>query len=310
VYLPAVGERAVHLPWLWPDAHSFDALTQSLSSTSWNSLRRDPGALLLILRHFSAFLSPTIVSERILDPRILELALHWNQEDRGCWVDWRRPGIFPIYEAALEIAYRAGFLARRSGDCDERAAWTTGLLAPLGWFAVAAVDPNAVAVCRSDRAFASDPVGTQIAYWGLDHSAIARRLVHRWQIPEWVGTVIGNIELPGAEATSLGADPALFATVQMAVLLTQKSGQSLGIAQQITESELLWQLGIDGEDLAAVEDLYQAADLSEAFEPEWRDPREMTELPSVMRTAIEQRRANGAPLLEILERDLDRFQSI
>ena len=54
-------------------------------------------------------------------------------------------------------------------------ATSAGLLAPLGWLAVAAVDPERAADCLADPELPRDPLGTQRRHWGLDQGGIARQ---------------------------------------------------------------------------------------------------------------------------------------
>ena len=120
--------------------------------------------------------------------------LGWFHSDRGSWIDWRHPSVLSLYQTALAIAHQARILAGVTGACDEYSAWLAGMLAPLGWFAVAAVDPSAVALCRAGPHFSDDPAAEQRKCWGLDHAAIARKLVRRWQLPEWFGAIYGQAD--------------------------------------------------------------------------------------------------------------------
>ena len=70
-----------------------------------------------------------------------------------------------------------------AADCDPDEAWACGLLAPLGWLGVCAADPAAAAACLADAEFARNPSQTQRRRWGLDQSALARRLARRWRLP-------------------------------------------------------------------------------------------------------------------------------
>jgi len=79
VHVPAAGESAAQLPWLWPDALSLAVIAQPLSPAAWSVLRRDPGALLLIHRNrLSDPLSPPASGlAHPHEPRLLNTALHW-----------------------------------------------------------------------------------------------------------------------------------------------------------------------------------------------------------------------------------------
>lgn len=311
MYLPTVGERAAQLPWIWPDVHSLWALTQGYSPTTWCSLRRDPAALLLVLRHLSPFAAPdALVPERLTEPRILETVLRWFQNDRGSWVDWRHPAVLPLYQTALAIAHQSRILASATAACDEDAAWLAGLLVPLGWFAVAAVDPSAIALCRADPRFADDPAARQRECWGLDHGAITRRLIRRWQLPEWLGTIAGPGEPAGCEAGPAGAESGLIATIQLGIVLAEWEGHSLGLARGINGAQLQQKLGLGPELLLATQDRFRAEEFGEIFNPDWQDPRQLTEVQADIHQEIARRRAGSTPFQDLLEQDRERLHNM
>ena len=55
-------------------------------------------------------------------------------------MDWHRPEVWPIYQAGLAYARTASSLAGQMEGCDPQIAWMGGLLAPLGWLAMSAID--------------------------------------------------------------------------------------------------------------------------------------------------------------------------
>jgi signal transduction histidine kinase len=302
------------LPWIWPDAQSLAAIGQPLSPATWPTLRRDPGALILILRqHFPDDLPdcPAAVEPaRFLEPRILQTALDWFQDDRGCWIDWRQPSVLPLYEAALAIAHHARFIAQQAHCCDPAAAWAAGLLAPLGWFAIAALDPSLAALCLADPQFPEDPRAVQLRCWGIDHASLARRLGRRWQLPDWLRTAIGHDGLPMHQAEQLGAEPSLFAVVQLAIVLADQAGYSLGLKHTREEQQMMSWLRLEADDLETVRERFRTVDFNEAFEPAWCDPRLLAALPARLCTALQRRRAEAAPFVRLLERDLDRMHDL
>ena len=89
----------------------------------------------------------------------------------------RLPGLLKLCPQAAQR------LAEISQRGDPHHAWVAGLLAPLGWLAVCAVDGDLAAACLDDSAFTQDPVLTQQRRWGYDHAGIARRLARRWRLP-------------------------------------------------------------------------------------------------------------------------------
>lgn len=314
MHLPATGEIAAQLPWLWPDARSLTVLAEPLSPATWQTLRRDPAALLLIQR-LRSFRAASVESEanrpaRFLEPRILETVVNWFEHDRGCWIDWRQPAVLPIYQTALAIAHHARIIANLTRCCDPVAAWTAGMLSPLGWFATAAADPSQIAACLVDPEYFVDPESTQIRHWGYDQSSIARRLARRWQLPDWLRLLVGHLDLSVETAEPLGSETRLFATVKLAILLADRAGYSLGLASRLEEGTLLASLKMETADLLVVSDRFRHVDFNEAFEPEWQDPRSVSGLPSLLKSAVKQRRAEASPFLEPLERDLDRMHRL
>src|SRR5262249_57331503 len=122
--------------------------------------------------------APAAFVPRIADPAALELARALLDLPTG-HADWSDSAIAPLYHSAFTIASVARHLAETRGGCHPECAWAAGLLAPLGWFAVAAVAPESAIDCLHDGA--SDEA--QGSHWGLDAAAIARRLARRWQLP-------------------------------------------------------------------------------------------------------------------------------
>src|SRR5207247_565639 len=107
-------------------------------------------------------------------------------------VDWSQGAAAIIHAACLRQALTAKQIAEATGHCDPENAWVAGLLSPLGWLAVCAVDAERVTACLADPAFAEEPAWTQHRHWGFDQSAIARRLARRWQLPSWLSAVVGH----------------------------------------------------------------------------------------------------------------------
>src|SRR5262249_47037768 len=93
--------------------------------------------------------------------------------------------------------------------CADRAA-AIATLAPLGWLAVAAIDPGAAAEPLHDSDLSVPFHAIQSEVWGLDQDAIARRLAVRWRLPTWIGTALGNLSIPLVAARAVVADADLF----------------------------------------------------------------------------------------------------
>jgi signal transduction histidine kinase len=203
---------------------------------------------------------------------------------------------------------RATTLARRIAEhthrvCPERAA-ATAALAPLGWLAVAAVDSALAAEPLHDPE--TPPcTSVQMEVWGLDQNAIARRLANRWRFPDWLATVLGNLNLPLGAARSVVADPELFAVVQLALVEAELRGPALGLTEGADRVALLKELNAADATL----DGFQAGSLR-AFDGEPQspfdpNPNKVPLLANLLKMAVESRRRNGSALVSRLEDRLD-----
>src|SRR5437764_700509 len=127
------GEAAMDLPWLAPSVASLTTLAQAPLPSLWNDLRSDPGFVLLSAR------VPEESSS--LDLTLLEAALAQQTNFQLGFVDWNQPGPGAIQRVSYRQALLASQLAERLGG-DPQRAWIAGFLAPLGWLALAAVEPG------------------------------------------------------------------------------------------------------------------------------------------------------------------------
>src|SRR5262249_45479935 len=157
----ALGEAATRLPWLSPCAAALTALARG-ATNAWEAVRHDPGAVLLVVRRTAALVTPAVsfFPALVHDPAVVEGALEhldqavrWDGDAVGRraaappFVDWNWPAIQPVYHSAVGYARLARRLAESTGRCDPDDAWVTALLAPLGWFAVCATDPEQAGAC-------------------------------------------------------------------------------------------------------------------------------------------------------------------
>lgn len=307
-----LGEAAAHLAWLSPGAAALVALTRPPSAEVWAEVRRDPGCVLLVLRRLAgqAAVSPPAVPSWLHRPVVLEGAcLHLDEFASG-FVDWNQPGAQTVYHVSLRCALAAQLLAGKLGTADPDQAWLAGLLAPLGWLAICAIDASAASACLADPAFRSQPVRIQQRAWGLDHAAIARRLARHWQLPPWVAVCAGHLDLPAETAVALGAEPALFRTVQLAVALVEEHGPGLGLSAGLDSTGLALGLGTASEDRSGgVLDLPAiASELGEAAGPAaWERPDSAPLLRDLLRLAAENRRLADSPTVEQLDVEVDRL---
>src|SRR5438445_432093 len=334
VRVPALGEGATHLPWLSPCAASLLALARLPAAAAWSKVRHDPGAVLLIARQTA----PTLISPAISffpailrDPVILDGAIHFlslvpamhgrqsvveseNSTGTGSrplaadyCVDWYDPALRPIYHQSLLYGRLAERIADLSGRCDADNAWVAGLLAPLGWMAVCALEPAKAAACLADSALVQEPATTQQRHWGMDQGALARRLARIWRLPRWLALVIGHLGLPVEVAQELGVDADLFRVVQMAVGLAQQAEQGVYLPVGTKPGDCAVALGMtlkDQETLA--KQLAEPMSFPEA-PTSWEAPRSVPLLADLLRLATENLHLREAPTLEQLEQDRDEL---
>ncbi|MBL8793297.1 MAG: HDOD domain-containing protein [Planctomycetia bacterium] len=299
----SLGEAVTHLPWLAPCAGSLTALAKAHGAAGlWPVLRRDPGCLLLLARFArSAAALSTFAVAQLRDATLLEDSARLLGQPG--FVDWRQPRLQPIYNAALASATVAARLSEQTGRSVPEAAWLAGLLAPLGTLAVCAVDPAAATACLADPAHAEQPLTTQRRWWGMDQAAIARRLARRWQLPPWLGAVVGHLALPADAAVGLGADLELFRLIQLTVGLLQRRSVGLGFDVGTRPDEPAAALGLSLVELDALAS--DALATCQALPSDWTDPASMPLLRDLLDIAAEHRRLADAPVLEKLEADFD-----
>ena len=228
--------------------------------------------------------------------------------ERGCgltWIDWRQPAVKTVYRAALAYARLAYRLAEQTGVADADNAWVAGLLAPLGWLAIAAVEPSQIEACLQHPRFSNQPAATQQLCWGLDQAAIARRLARQWRLPLWLAAVAGHLGLVEDVARPLGTDPELFHIIQLTVGLLQQKEVGLRLAVGTEPTPLADALGLRIGDLEAL--VREAAVLAdhEAATRIWGAPADKPLLIDLLHLAVENRRLRQTATRERMERDID-----
>jgi two-component system NtrC family sensor kinase len=326
VRVPARCETATQLAWLSPCAASLLALARLPAASAWARLRHDPGAVLLVTRYAARSLSAAGISffpAVLRDPEIFRGALHFFATEPAAsktarnadsaraasdfFVDWYDPRIRLIYHSCLLYARCAEHVAELSGRCDPENAWVAGLLAPLGWLAISAVDPDGAALCLSDAGLVQDPAATQQRHWGIEQGALTRRLSRSWRLSRWLALVIGHLGLPVAVAQSLGADPELLRVVQMAVGLAQQDGQGvhLLVGENLSDCAAALQLTAKDQEVLARE---LAAPIEFPLAPPaWDPPQSTPLLRDLLSLAAENLSLRDAPAVEQLEQDRDEL---
>ncbi len=318
------AESVLRLCWLSPSAASLAALGRPASAATWPAIRRDPGAVLLVVRRSdapwpgrsSSVPPPSFHTAAIEQAALIEDALQLLDQPDG-FVDWSHPAVQSIYDACLTIAHLAQRLAERTGRCDPEAAWTCGLLAPLGWLAMCAIDPDAVSACLADPALRSDPAETQRRHWGIDQAAIARRLARRWRLPAWATAAAEHLHLPGELAQTFRADPVLFPLTRLAIEEARRQGVDLGLGNgAFSNADRAALLIPSDEDISVSRDPKGSASDALPFgsrltkDPlrNWQAPHEVPLLRDLLELAAENRRLREQPLHDHLEREIDALQ--
>lgn len=308
------GEAAVHLPWLCPTTESLLALARESVGLAWLSVRDDPGAILLVLRNLPAASSASDFTREVDQVALLKSAERLLIENARfpipCFIDNRHEVCQRILNTGLRYARTAAKLAERARGVDPISAWVCGMLAPLGWMAVAAIDPSKARACLDDAEFADQPSEVQRSHWSLDQDAIARRLLRRWGVPGWVSTVVGRLEFGKELVSGIGGDVHLFQTVQAAVLLVEQHGDGLSLAVATGIHEAIGDLGLNAADLEAINLECGQARPGKSSQGGWRPPQTDSLLPDFLRLSAENYLLRQNRALEGLEQEYDQLHSL
>ncbi|HEV8058607.1 MAG TPA: ATP-binding protein [Gemmataceae bacterium] len=303
------GEAAVHLPWLCPTTESLLVLAREPVELAWPSVRDDPGAILLILRHVQSSADAAHFIHEADQVALLgaaqRLLLETARSPIPSFIDNRHAGVRRVLRTGLSYARTARKLAERAANVDPDCAWVCGMLAPLGWLALAAVDPSKVQACLDDADFPDQAAEIQRERWSLDQDAIARRLLCRWETPQWVNAVVGRLALCKEIVEGLGSDLALFRTVQAAVLLVEQNGDGLQLSVATGIHEAIADLGLTSSDLKdiGVEQAPVPSSPRDTCRPPHLDPL----LPEFLGLAADNYVLRQNKALESLEREQDQL---
>jgi signal transduction histidine kinase len=276
---PAWGdlpEASAQLVWLAPDVASLAALARPLSARTWPAIRHDPGAVLLVVRHDTGM--PLASFAALGHPALLATARTYLEQSATGFVDWNIHPARCIYRGALATARAARRLSEQCGLGDPERAWVCGLLAPLGSMAACAVVPSSGSV--GDTGATTD---------------LTRQLARRWNLPDWLTGVLGNLTLPLPLAESLGAEPLYYRFTHLALERARRQGFDLGLACPEKAIEAARALGVStNEEATSVEEMPST----------WRDPTREPLLLDLLTVAVENRRLQAGELHRRLERDV------
>jgi signal transduction histidine kinase len=285
------------LTWFCPGVASLTAFAKSPTLDHWPIFRADPGALLLLLRQ-----PGNSICERLESPALLADVLRHLNGNAPSAVDWHAPAIAKIQQAGYACASITTAIGTKIGGVDLEKAWICGFLAPLGWYVACALDTAASAACLADPALATDSTECQRRHWGIDASALARRMARRWELPNWLTSIVGQLALSPATAAELGADVTLFRLTRLAVGLASERGFAL---RETT--------GQVAEDTAALDLLPEDVNRIEIPECKtsspWQDPCQVPLLRDLLVLAAENRRLREASLRRRIEGEADELHA-
>jgi two-component system NtrC family sensor kinase len=308
----AVGRAAVELPWLCPRTEGLIALADS-PATVMRLSAADPALSLFLLRFAQLAPEPALGT---LAPGSLSSAL--LPDTAAAFLGATASGVLPHVSFSLNkvhaVAARAGSIAASLAEATRRwpaeSAATVARLAPLGWYAVAAVDQFESADPLNDPNFSSNPAKVQEEIWGLNHAAIARRLSARWKLPAWVDSIVGSLTHPFQLATKLVTCPDLFAIVQLAVIEAEREKTWLGLTYGADRTELLDHLRLDDSTvcrLVAECGRVETLPTASSYDP---NPHRVPLVRNLLRMAAESRRRNGPALVARLEDRIDSLHTV
>lgn len=270
------GERAVHLPWFWPDATSFQAIADAPDRLPWSKVQSDPGLLFFLLARDVPFSAGTTCRLGGADVRA---AAGMLAEPSAPWTDWGARELAPVMRTALAAAHFGVLLAEATNAVDPARAWAGGWLAYAAWLAVATAEPGAVTECLSDPTFADDPADAQLRTWGMTRAEIAWNLSTGWSMPPWARVVLGRLDAGPAEGHRFGGDRRLQALVQTAAVLAEQTGPRLFVAEEFDLAAALAELQVTSADLDVIRSRFASeVDLGHWIERPWTDPRQCPDL--------------------------------
>lgn len=307
-------EAVMQLPWLAPSANSLVVFGRPFSPSTWPRLSSDPGAVLLLLRHLAREADaeetipwPAVILKPLQHPSLIEFALNRLSMPACGWADWTQGPARMVLGCSLVCARLNRFLARHAGPCAPEQAWVCGLLAPLGWLSLCAVDLSAVESVMASGGSYQDYQERQEAGWGMRHGALARRLARGWGLPEWLVSLVGHLDLPEPVARGLGAESSLFHLTRVAIDLARSQGFDLGLVDPLQAQESAAALNLPAR-LMESDEIQQECAEAQTWIGEWQDPYQLPLLSDLLVVAAENARLRGIPRRERLELEIDHLQ--
>lgn len=305
----AVGFAAVDLPWLCPETDSLIALAENPANLGqWCSI--DIALTLFLYRFAQPAAEPDtfgFAPGAFLTPTLPETAAAYLASTRHGVLPYENSSVQRLLAVIDHAASIAKALASATRLTPPVVAERLTRIAPLGWYAVAAVDPLAVADALADPDHPRQPERIQTELWGLDHRSIARRLAMRWRLPVWMSDTISSLSLPLHVANKLVSHPKLFAIVQLALVLAQERSLQLGLTHGVDQDQLREAVQVDDATLERLTTAPTDRQPTRSRSQYPRNPLSVPLLPSLLRLAGQSRRRNGAALILELENRIDRL---
>jgi two-component system NtrC family sensor kinase len=279
----SLAQSAVQLPWLAPTAPALAALAGGEPATH-PAVANDPAAILLLLRHSNDLTAALTFAEARL------------RESPAGVLDRTDPVVSGIVRLSVRAATIANLLAERVDGIDVARARSVGLLAPLGWLAVAAIDPSAITAIGPDSANRQHP------------ASIGRRLARRWKLPTWLSSVVGHLDLPLDVAPVATADAPTFALAQAAVAFASDLAGAPRLTVGTTIHDALRALGFDADTIEALDsDIGELLSEEIAIESAGGNPYAEPFLPDLLRISLTDHSRDDGAVVRSLEAEVDHL---
>jgi two-component system, NtrC family, sensor kinase len=266
------GERAVHLPWVWPDAASLADLADDPRAITWEAASSDPGFLFTLLA-FDIPLPTQTTPAAFTADGLRTLADRLSIQVP--WVDWSdTPELAPVLRTAVAAARFSELLCSFLHTDEVARAGAGTWLAFAGWLSVGITQPTGVAEVLRKQANGTDPRDAQQECWGRTRAEIAWQLSGNWPVPTWAVPLLGRIDVTPDEAERYGGDRKLQAIVQVAILLAEQAETRLYLSDEFDLAEAFAELGLRSADLDRIRETYAQSDpVTDWLTREWSDPR-------------------------------------